>query len=139
MTRATILVIALTLSACADTLTFRNGTAVTGTWLGIDSDQIKFQVNDEIKVYPRSDVTAVAFGEPETLPPPIRPPAPSTGAPAPAVVNSLQEPENIGAVYYRDPTRKLIPLERLQAIPRSHRRFGTKLTMKWTAPRPRFA
>jgi hypothetical protein len=63
MTRhaAAFLFVAL-VSARADTLTFRNGTVVTGSWVGIDAKQINFLVNDEIRTYPRSDISKVTFG-----------------------------------------------------------------------------
>jgi hypothetical protein len=126
MIRATVLLLALTLSAYADTVTFRNGTIVTGTWLGIDGGQIKFQVNDQIQVYPRSDVSAVTFGEPapEKPLPPLTPPPPPDVSPGAPVGSGVQEPEKIGAVYLRDPTGKLVPLERVQARWQSHRSLG---------------
>jgi hypothetical protein len=72
MTRySTGLVFVLLLSARADILTLRDGTKVTGSWLGGDSEQIKFLVNDQIQRYPRSDVSEVNFG-PEPAPPPSR-------------------------------------------------------------------
>jgi outer membrane protein assembly factor BamE (lipoprotein component of BamABCDE complex) len=68
MTRlATTLFFVTLASAHADTLIFRNGTALTGNWIGIDARQISFQVNGEIRTYPRSDVSKVTF-EPAVSP-----------------------------------------------------------------------
>jgi hypothetical protein len=97
MIRAMVLLLALTVSGQADTLTFRNGAMVTGTWLGIDGGQIKFEVNDQLQVYPRSDVSAVTFGEPapqNPLPPiPPPPPPPPDVSPGAPVGSNVQEPE----------------------------------------------
>ena len=56
----------------ADTLSLRNGTTVTGSWAGADAEQIRFLVQDQIQTYPRSDVSAVTFGDkqPKSQPPP---------------------------------------------------------------------
>jgi TonB family protein len=116
--RATILLLALLALANADTLTLRNGTAVTGTWLGVASGQIKFQVNDQVQTYPRSDVSTVTFGD-SAPPAPLQPIAP----PPPPVGERVQEPDTIGAFYFRDPTGTLIPLQRIQATVR-YRRIG---------------
>jgi len=72
--RGKALFFACLVSARADILTLRNGTKVTGTWLGGDTAQIKFVVNDEIRAYPRLDVSEVTFVS--ELP---HPPAKSTG------------------------------------------------------------
>jgi hypothetical protein len=73
MTRySTAFAFALLVSARADVLTLRNGTKVTGSWLGGDSGQIRFLVKDQIRTYPRPDVSEVNFG-PE-------PPSPSAKA-----------------------------------------------------------
>jgi hypothetical protein len=63
MTRySSVLVFVLLVSARADILTLRNGTKVTGSWLGGDAGQIRFLVNDQIRTYPRPDVSEVNFG-----------------------------------------------------------------------------
>ena len=56
-------VVAYGLSARADTLALRNGTTVTGSWAGADAQQICFLVQDQIQPYPRSEVSAVTFGD----------------------------------------------------------------------------
>jgi len=72
MTRyLSILVFASLVCARAEVLTLRDGTKVTGNWLGGDSKQIRFLVNDQIQKYPPSDVSEVNFG-PEPAPPPGR-------------------------------------------------------------------
>lgn len=43
----------------ADTLALRNGETVTGSWLGVDGDQIAFLVGDHAVKYPRSSVAEV--------------------------------------------------------------------------------
>jgi hypothetical protein len=70
------LLFALIVSARADTLTLRNGTRVTGSWLGGDAGQVRFLVYDQIRTYPRSDVSKVTFGPELTAPPPISPSPP---------------------------------------------------------------
>ena len=47
----------------ADTLSLRNGTSVSGNWVSIDSREISFTVNGEVRSYPRADVWRVTFGE----------------------------------------------------------------------------
>jgi hypothetical protein len=58
---STALLFACLVSAHADSLTFRNGTTVQGSWVGIDSREISFRVDGEIRKYPRSDVSKVTF------------------------------------------------------------------------------
>jgi hypothetical protein len=67
--RATALLFALLLSARADTLTLRDGTTVTGTWLGAEAGQISFRVNNQVRTYPRSDVSEVIFATDQLAPP----------------------------------------------------------------------
>jgi hypothetical protein len=95
--RAAVLLFVVFVSAHADTLTLRNGPPVTGTWLGIDAAQIKFQVNDQIRIYLRSDVLGGTFGD-------VAPP-PGT-AQASGGSGSVQEPERKGAVRSEDPAGK---------------------------------
>ena len=74
---STILFFALLGSAHADTLSLRNGTSVTGSWLGGDAGQITFLVNNQVRTYPRSDVSEVTFGpEPTASLPLAQPPQP---------------------------------------------------------------
>jgi len=62
------LFVVLLASAYADTLTLRNGTTVTGSWMGMDARQISFLVNDQIRTYPKADVSKVTFGpEPNSI------------------------------------------------------------------------
>jgi len=68
--RSTALLFALLLSARADTLTLRDGTTVTGTWLGVAAGQISFRVNNQVRTYPRSDVSEVIFSLDQPAPPP---------------------------------------------------------------------
>ena len=91
--RSATLLFALFLSARADTLTLRDGTTVTGTWLGAGAGQISFRVNNQVRTYPRSDVSEVIFTPDQPAPPPNtathnndqqapKPPAKSQGTPA---------------------------------------------------------
>ena len=117
--RSTALLFALFVSAQADTLTLRDGTTVTGSWVGIGANQIRFLVSDSVQAYPRSDVSGVTFGDavpppPATPPPPSPVQPPSEAAPPPRAISNSHEPEIIGAVYFRDAAGKLIPLERTQ-------------------------
>jgi len=68
--RSTALLFALLVSARADTLTLRDGTTVTGTWLGAAAGQISFRVNNQVRTYPRSDVSEVIFSADQAAPPP---------------------------------------------------------------------
>jgi hypothetical protein len=65
---AAALFFVLLVSAQADMLTLRNGTTVTGNWMGMNAQQISFQVNDQIRTYPKADVLKVTFG-PEPIAP----------------------------------------------------------------------
>ena len=67
--RSTALLFALLLSARADTLTLRDGTTVKGNWLGVGAGQISFRVNNQVRTYPRSDVSEVIFGTDQAAPP----------------------------------------------------------------------
>lgn len=76
-------------SAYADTLTLRNGTVLAGNWMGIDADNVRFQVSGETKAYPRSDVAKVTFG-------PVTAPArPELGMTIAQVVAILGQPESV--------------------------------------------
>jgi len=113
------------LTARADTLALRDGTSVTGSWVGIDAGQISFLVNNQVRTYPRSDVSAVTFGtEPQASPPAAPAAPPAAVPPAPNQVTGTPpsalsaEPDLIGAVYFQDGTGKLILLERVSATRR---------------------
>jgi hypothetical protein len=71
--RSTALLFAMLLSARADTLSLRDGTTVTGTWLGAGAGQISFRVNNQVRTYPRSDVSEVIFSPDQPAPPPNSP------------------------------------------------------------------
>jgi len=57
--RFTTVTLALLAAAQADTLRLRNGTAVTGSWLGGTADEVRFMVDDRVQRYPRADVVSV--------------------------------------------------------------------------------
>ena len=73
LNRATMLFFAVLAVTDADTLTLRDGTKVTGQWLGGSADQIRFLVGDPATTYPRASVAAVTFGDRDTDPrPPVQ-------------------------------------------------------------------
>ena len=83
--RSSTLLFAFLLSARADTLTLRDGTTMTGTWVGAEAGQISFRVNNRVRTYPRSEVSEVIFSADEPAPPPNTDPKPaprSQGTPA---------------------------------------------------------
>jgi hypothetical protein len=97
----TALLFALAATAPADTLTLRDGTSVTGTFVDIDAEKVRILVNNGLRSYPRSDVFKVKFDTGPALAPQSQPSQPGGG-----------EPELIGPVYLQDEAGKLIPLER---------------------------
>jgi hypothetical protein len=71
--------LALLVAGHADTLRLRNGTALTGSWLGGTTDEVRFMVDDRVQRYPRADVVSVEFtsnGVSNTIAPvaPVGPP-----------------------------------------------------------------
>jgi hypothetical protein len=100
----------LLMSARADTLALRDGTSVTGSWVSIDAVQISFLVDNQLRTYPRSDVSAVTFG--------VEAPAPIPAPLSQQEATRTTEPELIGAVYFQDGSGKLILLERVGATKR---------------------
>jgi len=87
MTRHSIALFLMLLAyAHADTLTLRNGTNVTGSWVGVDARQIVFQVNNQLQTYARSDVSKVTFSPPA---------APALGQTIEQVVAALGQPSTI--------------------------------------------
>jgi len=92
----------------ADTLSLRNGTTVTGSWAGADAEQIRFLVQDQIQTYPRSDVSAVTFGDkqPKSQPPPAA--RISIGMSMDEVTAALGQPDKIADLdarkiyFYKD-------------------------------------
>jgi formylglycine-generating enzyme required for sulfatase activity len=60
--RYTILFFALLAVAGADTIVFRNGSRLTGQWLGADADQVRFLSDGTAHAYDREIVSGVIFG-----------------------------------------------------------------------------
>jgi hypothetical protein len=88
----------LLVSAHADTLALRNGTTVTGRWVSVDADQNLFQVDNQLKTYPRSDVLRVTFGssvEPRKPAEPQKRTAPTVGQTVEQVTAALGQPQTI--------------------------------------------
>lgn len=96
--RTAFLVFAVAVACDADTLQFRDGSSVTGTWLGGTAHEIRFLVNNQAQSFPKSDIVEVTFGA-------ISAPKPIT---APKIV---LQPDRTGVVYFEDPTERLIQLE----------------------------
>ena len=96
------------MSAHADTLIFRNGAKLTGSWVSVDAERVKFMMDGQVHAYSRADVSTVTFGGElanriENVP----------------AVRAPAEPENIGVVYLQDASGGLQPLERNQGIQRT--------------------
>jgi len=79
----------LPVSPASDTLTLRDGTSVTGTWIGIDADQISFPSNLRARTYERSQVSALTFGPPLAV---------SLGQSVDQVVKALGTPGSIDSI-----------------------------------------
>jgi hypothetical protein len=95
--RLTMLVLALLAAGqAADTLRLRNGSVVTGSWLGGTPDEVRFMVDDQVQRYSRADVVEVTFN--------------SVG-PTPAPARAPMEPDIVGAPFLQG-AAGLIPLER---------------------------
>ena len=108
------------ISARADTLIFRNGAKLTGSWVGVDAERVRVMVDGQIQTYSRGDVSAVTFdGEPANR---------TENVPA---ARSPAEPENIGEVYLHDESGALRPLERNQGIQRPGGRSGGQGGSYW--------
>ncbi len=115
--RSIILACGLAATLHADTLRFRDGSSVTGTWLGGPEGQIKFLVNGQIQTYPQSDVLDVTFAS--TAPP--------------AAQSSVVDPDLPGVIFLQDPAGGLAPLERAQGYEvRVSSLYGTVPT--WRVP-----
>jgi len=59
--RFAILALALAIVSPADTLRMRDGSTVTGSFLGATSDDIRFLVNDEVQHFARVNVAEIVF------------------------------------------------------------------------------
>jgi hypothetical protein len=114
--RFTTVTLALLAAGQADTLRLRNGSAVTGSWLGGTADEVRFMVDDRVQRYPRADVASVDFtgnSVSNTLDPvaPVAPPP-------------VLEPNVTGVPFMRGASG-FISLERTYAMPvRSNAMYG---------------
>lgn len=61
-TRLTILALVFTLASQADTLRLRDGSTVTGDFLGGTAEDIRFSVDGQIQHFARSNVVEIVFG-----------------------------------------------------------------------------
>ncbi|HXE62005.1 MAG TPA: hypothetical protein VN519_00605 [Bryobacteraceae bacterium] len=69
MFRITALMLVFLSGCFGDTLHFRDGKSVTGTWLGSDGTIIRFLVNNQVQEFPRAEIRQVVFGEGSSAPP----------------------------------------------------------------------
>jgi hypothetical protein len=99
--RLSFLVFVLVVTTRADTLRLRDGSTVTGNFLGATADDIRFSVNGEVQHYARADVAGIDFG-----PAPIDTPGISS---EPDWV--LRGPDYVNAPFLRG-ANGYIPLER---------------------------
>jgi hypothetical protein len=81
---------------------------LTGSWVSVDAERVKFMVDGQVQAYSRADVSTVTFGGEL---------ANRTGNVP--VIRAPAEPENLGMVYLQDASGALQPLERNQGIQRS--------------------
>jgi hypothetical protein len=123
----------------ADTLTLRSGEVLTGSWLGVDANQVTFMVDNRALKYDRSNVANVTFSgdAPTSVPtqgvasqpaPPRRTPSSSDpGAPTlrhqEAPVEDPAPPPQRASIgravdvfYYLDPNGPMQPIERAPLI-----------------------
>lgn len=56
-------VLALALSASADTLDMKDGRVINGKFMGDTQSHLRFQVNDRIELYPVEEVASLTFGQ----------------------------------------------------------------------------
>jgi hypothetical protein len=132
--RVALLLLTLLVSAPADTLILRDGTRVTGRWWAVDANEVHFLVDNQLRHYPRSQVSAVTFGADTPAPtPPTPPPAQPTKPPdvaspvtrppsAPPSLNASRPgsvdigPVYLAAVYFRSDSGAVTPLEKTRAV-----------------------
>lgn len=78
--------------ALADTVTFRDGHSISGSFLGGDARSVRMAVGDRVETYSVSDIarisfvdssTAISAGAPSVVAPAAAPPAPVATPPAP--------------------------------------------------------
>jgi hypothetical protein len=72
--RITSLLIAITVSCSADSLTLRSGRVVHGQYLGGDTRQIRLAVGDRVETFDVGEVSSLQFGNEERLSSEARPP-----------------------------------------------------------------
>src|SRR4051812_16916402 len=65
-------------SAYADTMKMKDGSVVSGNWLGSDAQQVRFATGEQVRSYALRDVQSVTFGDGTTAPT-----APPTARPRP--------------------------------------------------------
>jgi hypothetical protein len=114
--RLAMLALALLVAGEADTLRLRNGTALTGTWLGGTADEVRFGVDDQVRRFPRADVVSVEFTSDG--------PTNTVASVAPAVPPPVLEP-NVSGVPFMRGASGFISLESTYAmLVRSNSMYG---------------
>jgi hypothetical protein len=63
MIRLMTAVMVLASVAMADGLQLRDGSSVSGSWIGADAQRVRFLVSDQVATYNRADVQIVTFGD----------------------------------------------------------------------------
>ncbi len=98
--RSVVLLFYFALWGRADSLRMRDGSVVAGTFLGGGADDIRFEVNDQVRHFSRADVAEVVFG------------GSSQGAAASRTPAKIDlGPDYVGAPFLRG-MNGYIPLER---------------------------
>jgi hypothetical protein len=67
--RLSLLAFVVVLTASADTLRLRDGSAVSGNFLGATADDVRFSVNGEVQHFARASVAGIDFTPASTDPP----------------------------------------------------------------------
>jgi hypothetical protein len=103
--RLSLLAFVVVLAASADTLRLRDGSTITGNFVGATADDVRFSVNGEVQHYARSSVAGIDF----TAAPPAQVDTPAAGGSEPDWV--VRGPDYANAPFLRGASA-FIPLER---------------------------
>jgi hypothetical protein len=87
--------------AYADSITFRDGRTISGSFLGGDARQVRIAVGDRIQTFSIADISRIEFGSTDSMPaasaaaPPSTPPPPAPAAAPPReTLRSAAAPES---------------------------------------------
>jgi hypothetical protein len=90
----------------ADTITFRDGHTVTGSFLGGDSRTVRVAVGDRVENFSISDITTITFGDAQTIAPPVLRDNSTSTRPAPPRDRLEQRPAGASAATPAAPARR---------------------------------